>query len=58
MSRQPNFSGIRTKRQGSSQGEAIGGGSSGCNNQISTPCGGSSSTQFKMAGHDPTIRLP
>jgi hypothetical protein len=36
----------------------MGGASSRSNNQISTPRRGSSSTQFKMVGHDPTIRLP
>jgi hypothetical protein len=44
--------------QGSSQGASTGGASSGSNSQISTPHGGSSSTQFKMVGHDPTTRLP
>jgi hypothetical protein len=57
-SRQPNFSGRRMTGQGSSQGASTGGASSGSISQISTPRGGSSSTQFKMAGHDPTIRLP
>jgi hypothetical protein len=56
--RQPNFSGRKEKRQGSSQGVSTGGASLGSNIQISTSCGGSSSTRFKMAGHDPTIRLP
>jgi hypothetical protein len=58
MSRQLNFSGKRMIGKGSSQGASTGGASSGSNNQISTTHGGSSSTQFKMAGHDPTIRLP
>jgi hypothetical protein len=56
--RQLNFSGRRETRQGSNQGKSTGGESSGSNSQLSTPHGGSSSTQFKMAGQDPTIRLP
>jgi hypothetical protein len=56
--RQPNFSGRKTIGNTSKQGETIGGASSGSNNKISTPRGGISSTQFKMVGHDPTIRLP
>jgi hypothetical protein len=55
--RQPNFSGRRTTRHGSNQGASTGGASSGINSQKSTPCGGGSSTQFKMTGYDPTIRL-
>jgi hypothetical protein len=46
------------KRQGSSQGASTGGASSRSISQISIPHGGSISTQFKMVGHDPTIRLP
>jgi hypothetical protein len=56
--RKPNFSGIKATGNASKQGEITRGASSRSNNQISTPCGGSTSTQFKMAGHDPTIRLP
>jgi hypothetical protein len=56
--RQPNFSGRKTTRSTSKQGETTGGASSGSSSQISTPRGGSSSSQFNMAGHDPTIRLP
>jgi hypothetical protein len=41
----------------STQGTTTEGGSSGSTSQVSTPRRGSSST-FKMAGHDPTIRLP
>jgi hypothetical protein len=37
---------------------AIGGVSLRNRSQISTPSEGCSSTQIKMAGHDPTIRLP
>jgi hypothetical protein len=40
----------------STQGETTGGGISGSTSQVSTPREGSNST-FKMAGHDPTIRL-
>ena len=48
----------RRKRIGSTytQGTTTGGANSGSTSQVSTPCGGSSST-FRMAGHDPTIRL-
>jgi hypothetical protein len=41
----------------STQGTTTGGASSGSTSQVSTLHGGSSST-FRMAGHDPTIRLP
>jgi hypothetical protein len=55
--RQPNFE--RRKKTGSTstQGPTTEGASSGSNSQVSTLCGGSSST-FRMAGHDPTIKLP
>jgi hypothetical protein len=56
--RQPNFSGRKATRHGSNQGASNGGSISGSNSQISTPCRGSSSTQFKMVGHDPMIILP
>jgi hypothetical protein len=56
--RKPNFSGRKTTGNTSKQGETTGGASSGSSSQISTPHRGSSSTQFNMAGHDPTIRLP
>jgi hypothetical protein len=55
--RKPNFGRRKTTRSTSTQGTTTGGASSGSSSQVSTPCGGSSST-FKMAGHDPTIRLP
>jgi hypothetical protein len=55
--RQSNFNGRKIAGHTSKQGETTGGASSGSNKKISTPCGGSSSTQFKIAGHDPTIRL-
>jgi hypothetical protein len=56
--RKSNFSGRKTTRNTSKQGTSTGGAISGSNNQIFTSRGGSSSTQFKMVGHDPTIRLP
>ena len=55
---QPNFSGRNTARSASTQGATTGGASLGSSSQISTPHGGSSSSQFKMVRHDPTIRLP
>jgi hypothetical protein len=56
--RQPNFSGRRTIGHGPNQVKSNGGEISGSNSQLSTPRRGSSSTQFKMAGHDPMIKLP
>jgi hypothetical protein len=55
--RQPNFKRRKTAGNTSTQGTTIGGASSEITSQVSTPREGSSST-FKMAGHDPTIRLP
>jgi hypothetical protein len=55
--RKPNFGRRKTIGSTSTQGTTTGGASSGSIIQISTPRRGSSST-FKMAGHDPTIRLP
>jgi hypothetical protein len=55
--RQPKFGRSQTVGSTSTQGETTGGASSGSTSQVSTPRGGSSST-FRMAGHDPTIRLP
>jgi hypothetical protein len=55
--RQPNFGRRKTARSTSTQGTTNGGASSGSISQASTSRGGSSST-FRMAGHDPTIRLP
>jgi hypothetical protein len=55
--RQPNFGRRKTTGSTSTQGTTTGGASSGSISQVSTPCRGSSST-FRMAGHDPTIRLP
>jgi hypothetical protein len=56
--RQPNFSGRKTTGSAPNQGAMTGGASSGSSSQVSTPHGGRSSSPFKMAGHDPTIRLP
>jgi hypothetical protein len=56
--RQLNFSGRKTTGSTSNQGATTGGASSGSSSQVSTPRRGSSSSQFNMAGHDPTIRLP
>jgi hypothetical protein len=58
MSRQLNFSGRRMIGKKSSQGESTGGAISCSNSKISTPRRGCSSTQFKMEGRDPMIRLP
>jgi hypothetical protein len=56
--RKLNFSGGKTSGSASNQGVATGGAGSRNSSQLSTPRGGSSSSQFKMAEHDPTIRLP
>jgi hypothetical protein len=58
MFRKPNFGGRKTTGHTPNQGASAGGASSKINSQLSTPRGGSSSTQFKMAGHDPMIKLP
>jgi hypothetical protein len=55
--RQPNFRGSLIARSTSTQGATTRGASLGSTSQVSTPCRGSSST-FRMAGHDSTIRLP
>jgi hypothetical protein len=52
-----NFSRRKTTVKTSRQGVATEGANLGSNSQVSTPHRGSSSTQFKMARHDPTIRL-
>jgi hypothetical protein len=54
--RQLNFGRRKTTRSTSTQGTTTGGASSRSISQVSTLRGGSSST-FRMAGHDPTIRL-
>jgi hypothetical protein len=56
--RQPKFGGISKTRSTSTAGATTGGASVGSTSQVSTPCGGGSSSVFRMAGHDPTIRLP
>jgi hypothetical protein len=54
--RQLKFGRIQIVGSTSTQGEKIGGASSGSTSHVSTPHGGSSSS-FRMAGHNPTIRL-
>jgi hypothetical protein len=54
--RQPNFGRRKTARITSTQGTTTRGSSSGRTSQLYTLRGGSSSV-FRMAGHDPTIRL-
>ena len=55
--RQLNFRRRKIVGITSTQGTTNGGASSGSTSQVSTPRRGSSSI-FRMAGHDPTIRLP
>jgi hypothetical protein len=55
--RQPNFGRRKTTRNTSTRGTKTVGASSGSTSQVSTPRRGSSSV-FRMAGHNPTIRLP
>jgi hypothetical protein len=54
---QPNFSGRKAIEQGFNQVKSTRGTSSGNKIQLDTLCEGIISTQFKMAVHDPTIRL-
>jgi hypothetical protein len=54
--RQPNFGRRKIVGSTSTKGTTTRGASSRSSNQVSTPHEGSSST-FKMAGHDPTIKL-
>jgi hypothetical protein len=54
---QPNFSGGKIGESAPNQGVATGGASSGSSSQVSTLHGVCISSLFKMAGHDPTIRL-
>jgi hypothetical protein len=56
--RQPKFGGSSTTRSTSTLGATTGGASSGSTSQVSTPCGGGSSSVFRMVGHDHTIKLP
>jgi hypothetical protein len=55
--RQSKFRRSQTARSTSTQGETSGGASSGSTSQVSTPRGGSS-LAFRMAGHNPTFKLP
>jgi hypothetical protein len=54
--RKPNFGRRNTTGSTSTQGTTTGGASSGNTSQVSTLHRGSSSV-FRMAGHDPTIKL-
>jgi hypothetical protein len=56
--RQPKFGGSLIARNTSTIGATTGGSSSGNTIQVSTPCSGGSNLVFRIAGHDPTIRLP
>jgi len=56
--RKLKFGGILTARSTSTVGATTRGSISGSTSQVSTPCSGGSSLVFRMAGHDPTIRLP
>jgi hypothetical protein len=56
--RQPNFSGRKIVGSTSNKGVETGGASSISSSQVSTLRGVRSSSPFKMAGHDPTIKLP
>jgi hypothetical protein len=55
--RKPNFGGSLIARSTSTAKATTEGASSGSTSQVSTPCGGGSSLVFRMARHDPTIRL-
>jgi hypothetical protein len=55
--KQLKFRNSRTMGSTSTQGTTTGGSSSSSTSQVSTLCGGSS-LSFRMARHDPTIRLP
>jgi len=56
--RQPQFRGSPTAGSTFTQGTTTGGANLGNTSQVSIPCGGGSSSVFRMAEHDPTIRLP
>jgi hypothetical protein len=56
--RQPKFRGSLIVRSTSTTRATTGGASSGSMSQVSTPRGGGSNSVFRMAGHDPMIRLP
>jgi hypothetical protein len=55
--RQPDFERRKTVGSTSTQGKTTGGANSGSISQVSTSHRGSSST-FRVARHDPTIKLP
>jgi hypothetical protein len=56
--RQPKFGGSPTAGTTYTQGATTGGASSSNISQVSTMRRGGSSSVFRMAGHDPTIKLP
>jgi hypothetical protein len=56
--RQPKFEGGPTAGSTSTQGTTTRGVILGNPSQVSTPCGGGSSSVFKMTRHNPTIILP
>jgi hypothetical protein len=56
--RQMMFGGSPTSGSTSTLGATTRGASPGNTSQVYTLCGGGSSSVFKMAGQDPTIRLP
>jgi hypothetical protein len=56
--RQPKFKGSLRARSTSTTGATIGGTSSGSTSQVSTLRRRGRNSVFRMAGHDPTIRLP
>jgi hypothetical protein len=56
--RQPKFGGSPTAGSTSTHGATTGGTSSGNTNQVSTLREGGSVSIVRMAGHDPTIKLP
>jgi hypothetical protein len=56
--RQPYFGGSPTARSTSTVGAITKGASPGSTSQVYTPHNRGSNSIFRMAGHDPTIRLP
>ena len=56
--RQMKFRGSLIARSTSTTGAKNGGANSGSTSQVSTPCDGGSISVFRIARHDPTIRLP
>jgi hypothetical protein len=55
--RQPKFGGSPIVRSTSTTGETTGGASSGSTSQVYTLRGGGRNSVFRMAGHDPMMRL-